>query len=195
MRNKALLWIGAIILACLLLSAIVLFVLGPRRGEPFAEVETTWPESPTFTLQSEALADGQPIPSRYTCQGENISPPLAWSDPPQGTRSFALIMDDPDAPLGVWVHWVVYNIPPETRALPADFRPSEESPVRFAGNGWGRKEYGGPCPPSGTHRYVFQIYALDTTLTQEIPDKAALLQAIEGHVLAHAKLVGVYSKR
>ena len=186
--------IGAVAVSCLLLAALVVFVLGPRRGQSFSSVATVGPENGGLMLFSEAFADGEPVPARYTCQGENISPPLAWNDPPQGTRSFALIMEDPDAPAGIWVHWVLYNLPAEMRSLPAGFQPFVESPARFARNSWGRREYGGPCPPSGTHRYVFQLYALDVVLTDDIADKAALLQAMADHVLAYAELTGTYHK-
>jgi Raf kinase inhibitor-like YbhB/YbcL family protein len=146
-----------------------------------------------FELTSSAFAHGERIPTRYTCQGHNISPPLQWSDPPSGTQSLALIMDDPDAPKGTWVHWILFNLPTtlqdlsERTHLPAD---SQEG-----WNSWGRPGYGGPCPPSGTHRYFFKLYALETKLKlSPHPDKAQLLQAMEGHILARAELMGTYSR-
>jgi Raf kinase inhibitor-like YbhB/YbcL family protein len=152
----------------------------------------------SFELTSPAFAAGESIPRKYTCDGEDISPPLQWSDPPQGTRSFALIADDPDAPVGTWVHWVLYNLPVEARtlseAVPSDADLPDGS--RNGQNGWRRLGYGGPCPPSGTHRYFFKLYALDTVL-----DLAAgandkhLLGAMEGHLLAQAELMGVYTRQ
>ncbi len=155
-----------------------------------------------FTLTSPAFSAGDEIPVRYTCEGEDVSPPLVWSDPPPGTRSFALVVDDPDAPDPkaprlVWVHWVVYDIPAEVRSLPegASRRAMPEG-AKEGLNDWKKPGYGGPCPPIGRHRYVYKLYALDTML----PDLGAvtkdrLLQAMEGHVLARADLVGTYKKR
>lgn len=155
----------------------------------------------SFTFTSEAFAHGQSIPAKYTCIGRNISPALAWGEPPAGTQSFALIVDDPDAPGGTWVHWVLYNIPPETRSLPEallvtgkNVPEGQGSP--FTGkNSWGDIGYGGPCPPSGTHRYFFKFYALDETLGL-LPgaDKSELLKAMKGHILAQAELMGTFSK-
>jgi Raf kinase inhibitor-like YbhB/YbcL family protein len=150
-----------------------------------------------FTLSSNAFIQEAAIPTRYSCDGENISPPLEWGDPPQGTESFALILDDPDAPGGTWVHWILYNIPAEVRALPEAIPPEEELPdgSRHGENSFGRLDYGGPCPPSGTHRYFFKLYALDVTLDLEPGvDKKTLLQAMEGHVLAEAELMGTYPR-
>jgi len=151
-----------------------------------------------FELTSTAFAPGEPIPRKYSCDGEDISPPLQWSDPPQGTQSFALICDDPDAPVGTWVHWVLYNLPAETRALPEAVPPEDELPdgSRHGKNSWRRLDYGGPCPPGGTHRYFFKLYALDTMLNLKAgASKEQVLKAIEGHILAQAELMGVYSRR
>ncbi|RIH89443.1 YbhB/YbcL family Raf kinase inhibitor-like protein [Calidithermus roseus] len=140
-----------------------------------------------FALSSSAFAQGKPIPAKYTCDGLDISPPLAWSDAPRGTQSFALIMDDPDAPAGTWVHWVLFNLPAQTHQL------AEKAVQGVQGrNSWGRLGYGGPCPPSGTHRYFFRLYALDTLL--QLPagaTKEQVLRAMQGHVLAQAELMGV----
>lgn len=149
-------------------------------------------------LRSAAFAEGGSIPSQYTCDGKNVSPPLAWSGIPPAAKSLALVCDDPDAPAGVWVHWVVYGLPPSTSALP------EGVPARDEIGGGGRQGkndfrkigYGGPCPPSGTHRYVFTLSALDSKL--DLPagaTKQDLLAAIRGHVLAETKLIGKYSRR
>ncbi|MBL7065622.1 MAG: YbhB/YbcL family Raf kinase inhibitor-like protein [Anaerolineae bacterium] len=152
----------------------------------------------SFELTSPAFAHGEPIPHQYTCDGEDISPPLRWSDPPQGAQSLALIADDPDAPVGTWVHWVLYNLPAETRGLPEDVPPDADLPdgSRHGRNSWRRLGYGGPCPPGGTHRYFFKLYALDTVLDLAPgASKKQLLQTIEGHVLAQAELMGVYARR
>ncbi|MEM4254360.1 MAG: YbhB/YbcL family Raf kinase inhibitor-like protein [Candidatus Woesearchaeota archaeon] len=141
-------------------------------------------------LSSPAFADKQGIPSDYTCDGADKIPPLEISDVPANTKSLALVMDDPDAPMGTWDHWVVWNIPPTTKRIDAE-------PEGVSGkNSWGKTGYGGPCPPSGTHRYFFKIYALDTML--DLPagsNKAALLSAMKGHVIAEASLMGTYQRR
>ena len=150
-----------------------------------------------FELTSTAFAHGESIPRKYTCDGEDISPPVQWSDPPQGTLSFALICDDPDAPMATWVHWVLYNLPAESRVLPEAVPPDADLPdgSRHGQNSWGRLDYGAPCPPSGTHRYFFKLYALDTALDLAAgASKEQLLQAMEGHILAQAELMGLYTR-
>ncbi len=139
------------------------------------------------------------IPVEYTGDGRNISPPLDWTRGPEGTRSYALIMDDPDAPEGTWVHWIAWNI--TERALPeneAD-RSGAESPlgqIRHGTNSWDRIGYGGPCPPSGTHRYYFKIYALDRQLDiGPEATKPALVAAMQGHILDHGELMGTYARQ
>lgn len=151
-----------------------------------------------FEIRSSAFKHGEPIPRRYTCDGDDVSPPLEWTDPPDGTKSFVLINDDPDAPAGTWVHWVLFNIPATARSLPEGVSDDREFPdgSRNGRNSWNRLGYGGPCPPSGTHRYFFKLYALDTVL--DLPPgatKAQVLDAIEGHVLAQAELMGTYRRR
>jgi len=151
-----------------------------------------------FELTSTAFAHGESIPRKYTCDGEDISPPLLWGDPPQGTQSFALIADDPDAPMGTWVHWVLYNLSAESRALPEAVPPDADLPdgSRHGQNSWGRLGYGGPCPPSGTHRYFFKLYALDRVLDLAAgASKEQLLQAMEGHILAQTELMGLYTRQ
>ena len=148
--------------------------------------------SMTMTVESPAFSEGQTIPARYTADGADISPPLVIHGVPGETRSLALIMDDPDAPMGTWVHWVAWNLPAETREIPEGSLPGGTVEGR---NSWGRAGYGGPAPPSGTHRYYFKVYALDTKL--DLPpstDKAGLLSAMKGHVLAEAELMGRYSR-
>lgn len=148
-------------------------------------------------VTSAAFKDGGPIPSTYTCDGEDTSPPLAWTDPPPGTKSLAFINDDPDAPGKTWVHWVLSNLPPSSRGLPAGVPPDEELPdgTRQGMTDFGRIGYGGPCPPSGTHRYYFKLYALDTLLTLAPgATKPQLEQAMQGHVLTQAQLMGTYRR-
>jgi len=147
-----------------------------------------------FELISTAFEQGQPIPVQYSCDGEDISPSLAWGDPPAGTQSLALIMDDPDAPGGTWDHWIVFNIPPELRELP-DAVSAGEVDATFGQNSWGRSDYGGPCPPGGTHRYFFKLYALDTTLSLDAnANKKQVLAAMDGHILAETELMGTFSR-
>ncbi|MBI4598198.1 MAG: YbhB/YbcL family Raf kinase inhibitor-like protein [Candidatus Omnitrophica bacterium] len=151
-----------------------------------------------LTLTSEAFAEGAPIPSACTCDGKNASPALAWTEPPPGTRSFALIADDPDAPGNTWVHWVVYNIPIAARELPDGLQKTAERPdgTRQGLNDFGKVGYGGPCPPSGTHRYYFKLYALDTELNfTTTVTKAKLEQAMRGHILGQAQLMGTYQRQ
>jgi len=151
-----------------------------------------------FELTSSAFAAGESIPRKYTCDGDDVSPPLEWTDPPAGTQSFALICDDPDAPVGTWVHWVVYDLPAETRGLPEAVPADADLPGggRSGENSWRRLGYGGPCPPSGTHRYFFKLYALDTVLGLDAgAGKKQVLKAMEGHVLAQAEVMGTYSRK
>jgi Raf kinase inhibitor-like YbhB/YbcL family protein len=164
------------------------------------------PEAParrevqTMTIQvsSAAFEEGGMIPAKYTCDGDDISPPLQWAGIPQATKSIALICDDPDAPMGTWVHWVMWNIPPEVKELAEHILSEPELPdgARQGLSDFRRPGYGGPCPPSGVHRYYFKIYALDTML--DLPDstrKADLLKAMKGHILAEGQLMGKYSRR
>lgn len=150
-------------------------------------------------LSTPAFEPGAAIPQRYTCQGEDFSPALSWSAPPEDTQSLVLVMDDPDAPAGTWVHWVVYNLPPGTTGLEegaaAAKGPSTLPPGALTGkNSWGREDYGGPCPPSGTHHYSFRLYAVDTILADAGMQKSTLIKAIDGHILAQGELVGTYAK-
>lgn len=150
-------------------------------------------------LSSTAFAPGDAIPPRYTCQGDDVAPPLAWSELPDRTRSLALIVDDPDAPdpaapTRTWVHWVLIDIPPDVGTLPEGGRPLPEG-CRAGLNDWHRASYGGPCPPVGRHRYFFKLYALDTRLPDlPGPTKAELERAMQGHVLAQTQLMGTYEK-
>ena len=155
----------------------------------------------TMTLTSKAFSAGAEIPSPYTCEGKNISPPLEWSGVPGEAKSLALIVDDPDAPDPkapklTYVHWVLYDIPTTARGLPeAAMRGDLPKGSREGFNDFKRPTYGGPCPPIGRHRYFFKLYALDTVLGDlGAPDKARLEAAMKGHVLARAELVGTYEK-
>lgn len=157
--------------------------------------------SASFTLHSSAFAANGEIPKAHTCQGEDASPPLAWGDPPAGTKSFALVVDDPDAPdpaapKTTWVHWVLYDLPPSTRSLEASPRGAKlPAGTRIGSNDWMKADYGGPCPPIGRHRYFFRLHSLDVLLGERGHlTKKELLAAIEGHVLATAELVGTYQK-
>ncbi|MDQ3744745.1 MAG: YbhB/YbcL family Raf kinase inhibitor-like protein [Acidobacteriota bacterium] len=152
----------------------------------------------TIKLTSTAFDEGGMIPSQYTCDGQNVSPPLAWSDLPEGTKTLALICDDPDAPRGTWVHWVVYQIPASERGLPENLpaRETLDGGARQGTNDFKKPGYGGPCPPSGTHRYFFKLYALDASLDLASgATKDQLLKATEGHVLAHGQLIGRYARQ
>lgn len=148
-------------------------------------------------LTSSAFQEGQPIPATYTCKGVNISPPLEWSGVPKTAKALAIIADDPDAPSGTWVHWVLYNLPADNIGL-VEYVPVTES-LKAGGfqgkNDFGKIGYGGPCPPSGTHRYFFKIYALDAELPLKAgATKADVEKAMEGHVVAQALLMGTYGR-
>jgi Raf kinase inhibitor-like YbhB/YbcL family protein len=152
-------------------------------------------------LSSPQFKPGGEIPSEHTCEGNDRSPALAWADPPAGTQSFALIVDDPDAPdpkapKTTWVHWVLFNVPSTAHGLPEGVHSKALPPGTREGlNDWKRTGYGGPCPPIGRHRYFFKLYALDTVLKDlEKPTKAQLEKGMTGHVLASAELVGTYQK-
>lgn len=149
-------------------------------------------------LKSSAFEAGGMIPKRYTCDDQDVSPPLSWTDVPTGTQSLALIADDPDAPVGTWVHWVAWNIPANARALDEDQPKRDSLPngMKQGTTDFRRIGYGGPCPPSGTHRYFFKLYALDTMLTLPASTtKKDLERAMKGHVLKQAELMGKYSRK
>jgi Raf kinase inhibitor-like YbhB/YbcL family protein len=151
-----------------------------------------------FTVSSASFPAGGEIPQPHTCEGADLSPPLSWRDPPAGTKVFALIADDPDAPVGTWVHWVLYDLPGDTTQLPQAVPKSATlaSGARQGVNDFHKLGYGGPCPPPGkAHRYFFKLYALDApTNLKPGASKAEVLRAIEGHVLAQAELVGTYKR-
>jgi Raf kinase inhibitor-like YbhB/YbcL family protein len=169
----------------------------PTEEEAPPEEETPPMEESDFRLTSSAFQQGDPIPVIYSCDGENTSPRLTWTNPPAGTQSLALIFDDPDAPGGTWVHWVLFNLPAETRSLPEAVSPD---PTLANGalhglNSWGSVGYGGPCPPGGEHRYFFKLYALDSVLDLEVgAAKEQLLAAMADHIVAEVELMGTYSR-
>lgn len=147
----------------------------------------------SLTLESPAFNGNTSIPRQYTCDGADISPPLFWQSPPVNTKSFVLIVDDPDAPSGDWVHWVLFNIPADTWLLSE----AAENPVGAVTgqNSWGQASYRGPCPPSGTHHYFFRLYALDTVLNLgATADKYDVLKAMQSHILELSELIGIYSR-
>jgi Raf kinase inhibitor-like YbhB/YbcL family protein len=151
----------------------------------------------SLKLTSSAFSNGGKIPRKHTCEGDDISPALSWSGVPQGTNSLALIVDDPDAPdpakpQRVYVHWVVYNIPEASNGIPEGGPPPRGSSTGM--NDFGKKQWGGPCPPIGRHRYFFKLYALDTTLNLSSEKKKDVEEAMKGHILAQAELMGTYQK-
>ncbi len=149
-------------------------------------------------ISSPVFKDNGQIHSKYTCDGEDVSPPLSWSEAPNGTKTYVLIMDDPDAPVGVFTHWVIFNIPASENNLSENVPKTDKitNGALQGKNDFGRKGYGGPCPPSGRHRYQFHLYASDTLLNLTPgSSKKNVLKALEGHILAKAELTGLYSRR
>jgi Raf kinase inhibitor-like YbhB/YbcL family protein len=183
-----------------LLVAMMIFLYacgGGPQGVMTAPGEETEGAKMTIDVMSTAFEEGGAIPVRYTCDGLDVSPPLQWSSVPDATQSLVLIADDPDAPRGTFVHWLIYNLPPDTRRLPEDVPNRETLPSGASQgiNGAGRVGYMGPCPPGGTHRYFFKVYALDRGLNLGGgATKGDLLDAMEGHVLAEGRLVGTYQR-
>lgn len=176
-------------------AALIGCILFPLSGGLHAE------DNMTLTLTSEAFTAGGEIPSQYTCQGDDSSPPLQWSGVPEQARSLVLIVDDPDAPdpaapRMTWVHWVLYNLPATAGGLPAGVSSADLPAGSEEGvNDWKRPGYGGPCPPVGRHRYFHKLYALDTRLEGlKRPTKAAVEAAMQGHIIAQSELVGHYQK-
>lgn len=155
----------------------------------------------TFRLSSSSFSDGQEIPALHTCEGKDVSPPLEWSDAPRGTKSFAVVIDDPDAPdprapKTTWVHWVAYNLPSNVSSLAPGAAAHMPTGSLSGLNDWHAAGYRGPCPPVGRHRYIHKLYALDTVLNNlGEPTKADLEKAMKGHVLGQATLLGTYAKR
>lgn len=152
-------------------------------------------------LTSAAFAEGSAIPRKYTCEGDEVSPPLAWTGAPERARTLAIVCEDPDAPMGTFTHWMVYNLPATVTELREDVPHSETFKVAGDGealqgkNDFGHMGYGGPCPPSGTHHYHFELFALDTPLHLEAgASRSQLRTAMRGHVLAEGRLTGLFSR-
>ena len=144
-----------------------------------------------FKITSSAFGEGKEIPKRFTCDGENVSPPLAWTGAPAGTKAFALILDDPDAPSGLFTHWIVLNLPASTHSLPEGVKPSANQGT----SDFGKVGYGGPCPPRGRHRYFFHLYALKDELSGlKSPKRKEIDAALKGHVIGEAVLMGTYQR-
>jgi len=187
----------------------VLFVLimmclyaceGPKTDAPSAvdKEKAGGAKMAAIKVSSPAFENEAMIPAKYTCDGRDISPPLSWEGLPQGAKSIALISDDPDAPVGTWVHWVMWNIPPDKTGLPESMPKDGElaDGTRQGTTDFKRTGYGGPCPPGGVHRYYFKVYALDAMLEPAAgATKAQLLKAMEGHILAKGELMGRYTRR
>lgn len=189
-----------ILILVLIVAAATLFWSFFQRSEeqPSGEIsepeeETLLEERSNMKIESPAFQNNSNIPVKYTCDGEDVSPPLKITETPKGAQSLVLIVDDPDAPGGVWVHWTVWNIAPNTTEIAEDSLPegAVEGVTDFGQPGWG-----GPCPPSGTHRYFFKVYALDTSLDLEPSARAQdIAEAMRGHILGQAQLIGLYQRR
>jgi Raf kinase inhibitor-like YbhB/YbcL family protein len=182
---------GLLIVTALMFTSLVLMDVNLLHAE----------ENMALTLKSSAFDNGGEIPSRYTCEGEDISPPLVWTDVPETARSLVLIIDDPDAPdpkapKMIWVHWVLFNIPPDVSGLQEAIVQTKLPPGMVEGlNDWKRIGYGGPCPPIGRHRYFHKLYALDTVLEgMNTPTKTKIEAAMKGHIIAQTELMGTYQK-
>ncbi len=195
MKFQGCYWIGVLVIV------IGLAACGGDDGDVGevgnGENETKGDATMALELTSSAFDHEGMIPAKYSCDGQDISPPLIWENVPEGTESFVLICDDPDAPVGTWVHWVLFDLPAETRSLPEAVAAEPEPPVggRHGKNSWGRLDYGGPCPPSGAHRYIFKLYAIDTTLNLSAgAKKQKVLDAMDGHILDQTTLMGKYQR-
>lgn len=179
-------WASILSFILTLLLSIYMFIVSPPAHSQLVREN--------MKLHSSVFNTGHSIPAKYTCQGDNISPPLSWQDAPNNTKSFVLIVDDPDAPNGTWDHWIIYNIPGSMHELPENI--SDLPPgTHYGKNSWGKTNYGGPCPPAGEHRYYFKLYALDTLLKLVSGvSKPQLEIAMKGHVIDTAILMGLFKK-
>lgn len=193
--------IAAIHVAVLVLATAACTRSGDNTPGHVRHTQTTHSDAHTmdtlFALTSTAFAEGGAIPRLYTCDDRNISPPLGWAHPPSETKSLALICDDPDAPRGTWVHWVLFNIPPTLSALEEGLSANrlERMNIVSGVNDFGNTEYGGPCPPGGTHHYSFRLYAIDGVLAlKKGASRDELEAAMKGHILAQASLMGTYRR-
>ena len=174
------------------LLLLLLFILaGCAQKEDILQEKVVEKEADNMKIISKNFKGGSPIPETFTCDSEDVSPSLVFSEVPEEAKSLALIVDDPDAPGGDFVHWIVFNIPPDTEEIAT----GEKVSYLQGKNDFGKNQYIGPCPPSGTHRYFFRLYALDAVLDlKEGATKAELEKAMEGHVLAEAQLIGTYAR-
>ncbi len=178
--------IYGVVVLLVLGGAILIFIRNRKSGSMEGKIKLN------MTLSSPAFKEGGMIPKKYTCKGEDINPELEIGDVPEKTKSLVLIVDDPDAPVGTWTHWIVFNIPPNVRKIKENSVPDG---VRLGFNDFQRTKYGGPCPPSGTHRYFFKIYALDTVLPlKEGAKREECERAMKGHIIGMGKLMGRFSK-
>jgi Raf kinase inhibitor-like YbhB/YbcL family protein len=181
---------------CLVTLVLLAILCGCQGSPPEERVQEA--AGGTLQIESDAFRAEGTIPHLYTCDGEDLSPPLSWSEPPAGTQSLALVCVDPDAPAGTWDHWVLFNIPAATRSLPEGISadPVVEGLGTHGSNSWRRLGYGGPCPPQGaTHRYIFKLYALDTSLELDPgASRKDLEKIVQGHILAEGQLLGNYGR-
>jgi len=184
-----------------LILVIVIFFYSCQKKNPetIPKEQTTKQEGSKTEMKitSSSFKEGEMIPSKYTCDGENISPQLSWTGSPENTKSFALISDDPDAPAGDWVHWVIYNIPSSVSELAENILKDKalDNGTKQGLNDFRKIGYDGPCPPGGTHRYYFKLYALDILRDNDAGlTKKELLKAMEGHILSEARLMGKYKR-
>jgi Raf kinase inhibitor-like YbhB/YbcL family protein len=180
-----------------LFAAICLIAGGWKALQAKDQISDKKEGGKTMEIKSSSFNHEAMIPAKYTCDGRNISPPLSWSGAPEKTQSFALICDDPDAPVGLWIHWVIFDIPATVNSLPE--KTSRQEEITGLGkngkNTSGHYGYDGPCPPGGTHRYYFKLYALDTMLDKKAGlTKDDLLAAMKGHILGEAQLMGKYKR-
>ena len=171
----------------------------PASVPPTATPSPTASNTSTFKLMSSAFQPAGTIPRKYTCDGENVSPPLTWTNPPANTKSLALIVDDPDAPGKTWVHWIVYDVPPNLNSLNENVASTIElaGTARQGTNDFKAIGYGGPCPPNGVHRYFFKLYALDAATGLKNPGATVdeLMKQIQGHTLQQTELMGTYKRQ
>ena len=180
------------------LFLLPIFISGCKEKKQESDFTKEGDKTMAITVTSSAFTEGSMIPSKYTCDGKDISPPLKWKGAPAETKSFAIISDDPDAPMGTWVHWVMWNIPADLNELTENVPPDKDLPngSKQGITDFRRPGYGGPCPPSGTHRYYFKVYALDTKLDiPSVATKADLVKTMSGHILAEGQLMGKYKRQ
>lgn len=193
MKARQFLWIVFLFLV----NGAIFWSDMPAGNKKIIDTSSMGGNTMAIKVMSSVFEEGGMIPRKYTCDGADVSPPLAWTGVPEAAKSLALISDDPDAPMGTWVHWVLYDLPANIKELPEAVPPDKElrTGAKQGRNDFRRIGYGGPCPPGGTHRYYFKLYALDTVLN--LPSgatKAELLKAMEGRVLAQGQLMGKYKR-